>query len=149
MDVTDYTDTLEARVAFKRLTGLNIRLTPFESITKIAPKSETEVVVQIITHQAEERRTEWLLTARGIKLVRFVQSESGTWAQVGKPLVMWDDDFERVSIPLFGPGKTPGEWLQAREFARMCYRPGTSNFPMDNHQRTQEGYTTARMARHW
>lgn len=38
---------------------------------------------------------------------------------------------------------------QRRMFEGDCYRPGASRFPMDNAQRTAEGYTTTKMERHW
>jgi hypothetical protein len=38
---------------------------------------------------------------------------------------------------------------ERRMFEGDCYRPGASRFPMDNAQRTAEGYTTPQMERHW
>lgn len=41
------------------------------------------------------------------------------------------------------------EQRERRTFEGDCYRPGASRFPMDNAQRTSEGYTTERMTKHW
>jgi hypothetical protein len=150
MPVVQYQDSLEARVAFKRLTGLTIRLTPFELLTAINQQSDTLVAASIVTFRVDERRTEYLIKARGTKLIGFGQDPvTWTWRQIGKPLVVWDEDFEPFSYNLFSRGKSPAEWLAAREFARQCYRPGTSAQPLDSSYRTTLGYTTSKMERYW
>lgn len=145
---TVYETSLEASVAFKRLTGTTCRLTPFEALVKIAVKSDDEIIVQITTYEVIERRTEYVIKNRGTKLVGF-SNRHGTWQQNGKALVVWETDFEPFSIPFYGSGKTMAEWLDAKEFARMCHRPGSSAVPMDSHKRVMQGASTVRMTRHW
>lgn len=139
---------LDARVAFKRLTGETIRLTPWEAIESIVEKDDGSVAVVIVTHTVEERKTETILTSRSLKLLVFVQSDTG-WRQANR-MVVPDPTFEKAEhIPLFGPGKTPAEWLMARQWERLAHRVGSSASPMDNYDRVGKGYTTARMTRHW
>ena len=148
MRVTDYESNVDAQKAFKALTGQTIRITPFQSIDRIAVKSPTEILVQLTVFTVEERRTEYLLTARGTRLIQFTET-NGRWAQTGKPVTVWESSFSRISVPFFGRGKNMAEWLSDREFTRMCGRPGTSSHPLDSHDRVAQGYSTRRMSRHW
>lgn len=149
MDTTPaFESNLEARVAFKRLTGLNIRLTPWELLTRINRQSEDTIVVQIVTHEVNERKTQTILTGRGVRLIQY-KLVDGSWKETFRLPVVWEPDFKPMTYSLFGPGKTPEEWLQAKLFEQMCYRPGSDRSPLDSCSRTSIGYTTPKMARHW
>jgi hypothetical protein len=81
-------------------------------------------------------------------LIEFRQSDSGRWAQTNQFRVV-DPEFTRKSIPVFGPGKTPEQYLLGRMWERMAYRVGSAANPLDNYSRVGKGYTPARMTRHW
>lgn len=148
MERPQFESNLDARVAFKQMTGLTIRLTPWELIEKITQKDDGSIVVTIQTHTVSERTRETVLLTRATKLIQFVQSDSGAWVEA-LAFRVEDADFERQSIPLFGPGKTPEQWLMARQWERMAYRVGSAANPLDNYTRVGAGYTPARMTRHW
>lgn len=146
-----YSSNLDAIKAIKRLTGLVIRVTPYDLVQGVTVKSETEIVVTVKVHEIEERRTTVILKNQGTRLIQFTRTESGGWRQSGL-FTLWETDFEPVHHSLFGPGKTVAEWLAARQFESMCGRPGTDNHPLDSYRRTVvdgADYTTRRMARHW
>ncbi len=150
METPQYESNLEALVAFKQLTGgAYFRLRPFEIIERIAQKDDSNIVVRLITFEIDERKTETHLTNRGTKLIAYQRTESGEWRQAGRAFTVWDTDFERIAINHFGPGKTEAEYWNAKAYARLCYRPGTSAQPMDSFYRTTAGHTPTRMARHW
>jgi hypothetical protein len=139
---------LDQLIRFKELTGQTFRVTPYDLITGIDQKDDGSIVVSVQIHTVEERRTEVILTARRIRLIGFVQSDSG-WVESMR-LTVDDPDFTGpISIPLFGPGKTPAEWLMSRQRERMAYRVGSSRNPLDNYTRVGAGYTPDRMARYW
>jgi len=148
METVDYQSNLDARLAFKRLTGINIRLTPYESLVKIGQPNDETIVVQLVVHQADERKTETILKAQGTRLIQFTKTPSG-WAQHGKPVTVWDNDFKPIALPYFTRDRSLAAFLQSREFTRMCGRPGTDRNPLDSHDRTAQGYSTRRMSRHW
>lgn len=150
MDVVPESN-LEARLVFKRVTGITLRVTPYEVVTRIKRLNESTIVVQLKVYQAEERRTEVILKNQGTRLVQFTLTERG-WAQTGPSVTAWDDDFKPVYQSLYGPGKTVEEWYRARQFEADCHRPGTDSHPLDSARRTAayDGeYSTARMVRHW
>ena len=150
MDQPQFESNIEALVAFKALTGgAYLRLRPFELVHSIIKRDDENIVVKIITFEIDERRTETYLTNRGTKLVGYQLNGSGLWAQAGKPFTLWETDFQPTAINHYGPGKTQGQWLHDRAYARLCHRPGTSAQPMDSFYRTTAGHTPARMARHW
>lgn len=142
---------LEGAIEFKRLTGLTLRITPYDLVIAITVKSADEVVVTMQVHQIDERRTSVTLKAQGTRLTRYVRTAEG-WHQAGLPFTMWQPDFEPVHHSIFGPGKTVAQWLAARRFESMCGRPGTDRHPLDSFQRTVidgPDYSTRRMERHW
>jgi hypothetical protein len=148
MDSTDYQSNLDARIAFKMLTGLQLRLRPYETVVTIAVQSPTQIVVKSEVYDFDERRTETFLTAKGTRLIAFQKAESG-WSQSGKTITVWDPSFSRIAVNHYAPGKTEGEWLTGRAWDRLAYRPGSDAQPMDSFYRTTKGYTPAKMARHW
>lgn len=142
---------LHALRAMKALTGLTIRVTPYEVVTRIKRLDEGTIVVQLRVYQAEERRTEVILKNQGTRLAQYTQT-NGVWRQAGPTVTAWDDDFKPVYWSKFGPGKTVEQWYRAREFEASCYRPGSDSHPLDSFQRTVidgPDYTTRRMERHW
>lgn len=148
MDRTDFESNLEARRVFKAETGLNIRLTPFDLFTAMVRQSDTQITVSITVHQTDERRTSVILTGRGTRLIQFTKSLTGRWSQ-SSMMTMWDDEFECQTYSLFGPGKSPEEWLHAQIWSRMAHRVGSDNAPMDNFDRVQHDRSTPKMTRHW
>jgi hypothetical protein len=142
---------LHALRIMKQATGLTMRVTPYEVVTRIKQVTETTIVVQLRVYQAEERRTEVILKNQGTRLVQYSLTDHG-WAQAGPTVTAWDDDFQPVYQSLYGPGKTVEEWYRARQFEAACHRPGTDSHPLDSFHRTVvdgPDYTTSRMARHW
>lgn len=148
MDTPRFSSNLEARIAFKRLTGIEIRLTPFEVVVEIIEKSADEIVVKLIVFEVDERRTETWLNNRGTRLTQF-KLVNGSWKQSPQSFTLWDTDFEPTAHNHYGVGKSVGEWLHARAYARLCYRPGSTAQPMDSFYRTTKGHTSSRMAKHW
>lgn len=150
MDITPESN-LDALRVFKRATGLTMRVTPYEVVTRIKSIDETTIVVQLRVYQADERRTEVILKNQGTRLAQYTQTD-GVWRQAGPTVTAWDDDFKPVYWSKFGPGKTVEQWYRAREFEASCYRPGTDQHPLDSAHRTSayDGqYSTTRMVRHW
>lgn len=142
---------LHALRAMKQATGITMRVTPYEVVTRIKQVDASTIAVQLRVYQAEERRTEVILKNQGTRLIQFKLTDHG-WAQTGRPITAWDDDFEPVYQSLYGPGKTVEEWYRARAFEASCHRPGTDSHPLDSARRTQAyggQYSTKRMARHW
>lgn len=140
-------DNLTALVEIKRLTGLTVRLKPFDEIIGWVVKSPTEIVVQIRTHEVIEAKFDTFLTGRGIKLQGLSAQADGTW-RAGESIVMWEDDFQKVRVAAFTPTSIADFWAK-RDHENMCYRPGTSKQPMESASVTAEGYSPARMTRHW
>jgi hypothetical protein len=142
---------LHALRVMKQATGLTMRVTPYEVVTRIKQVTETTIVVQLRVYQAEERRTEVILKNQGTRLVQYSLTDHG-WAQAGPTVTAWDTDFAPVYQSLYGPGKTVEEWYRARQFEAACHRPGTDSHPLDSANRTAayDGqYSTTRMVRHW
>jgi len=142
---------LDALRIMKATTGLTMRITPYEVVTRIKRVNETTIVVQLRVYQAEERRTEVILKNQGTRLVQYTLTDHG-WAQAGPTVTAWDDDFKPVYQSLYGPGKTVEEWYRSRLFEAACHRPGTDSHPLDSARRTAayDGqYSTNRMVRHW
>jgi hypothetical protein len=142
---------LHALRIMKQATGLTMRVTPYEVVTRIKQVTETTIVVQLRVYQAEERRTEVILKNQGTRLVQYSLTDHG-WAQAGPTVTAWDDDFQPVYQSLYGPGKTVEEWYRARAFEAQCNRPGTDSHPLDSANRTAAyngQYSTTRMVRHW
>jgi hypothetical protein len=145
-----FQSNLEARTAFKRMTGAIIRLTPYDLFIKVTVKSPTELVATIRVHEIQERRTAVILKNQGTRLVQF-NLVNDVWVQTNT-FTLWETDFTPIHHSIFGPGKTVGQWLLARQFESMCGRPGSDNHPLDSFQRTVvdgPDYSTKRMARHW
>jgi hypothetical protein len=147
-----YQSNLEAAIAFKQMTGITIRLTPYDLLARIVRKSDDQIVVAIKVHEVHEYRTSVVLKNQGTRLIQFRRVDGVGWRQIGLPVTMWESDFTPVHHSIFGPGKTVAEWLQARQFEADCGRPGTDNHPLDSFQRTVvdgPDFTTRKMARHW
>ena len=150
MDSTGYESNIEALRAFKSMTGgAYLRVRPFEIIEAIVQRDADNIVVKLITFELDERKTEMVLKAKGTKLVGYKRTESGSWVQNGKAFTVWDDTFSPISVKHYGPGKTEAEYWSAKAYDRLCYRPGSDRQPMDSFRRVVEGYTPARMERHW
>lgn len=146
-----FSTNLEAAIEFKRLTGITLRITPYDLVTAISIKADDQIVVTTKVHQVEERRTSVILKAQGTRLTQYLLGGGG-WHQSGAPFTLWEPDFEPVHHSIFGPGKTVAQWLAARQFEAMCGRPGSDSHPLDSYQRTVidgPDFTNKKMARHW
>lgn len=140
---------VELLVQVKRLTGLTVRMLPYEEVLEIKTVGNT-VAVLIQTYQYRERRADVEFTARGKRLVSLTHKTDGTWTH--DQMVVWEPDFVPFYQNTFGPGKTVGDWYAQRTRERMAYRPGTSTSPMDNSDRTHMhdgNYSPPRMRSHW
>lgn len=63
---------------------------------------------------------------------------------------MADESFRPHTIHEAGtPHRDEAEQRTRRMFEADCHRPGGGRFPLDNADRTAEGYTTDRMVKHW
>jgi hypothetical protein len=68
---------LQALRVMKQATGLTMRVTPYEVVTRIKQVTETTIVVQLRVYQAEERRTEVILKNQGTRLVQYSLTDNG------------------------------------------------------------------------
>lgn len=148
MDRMEFESNLEARRAFKAATGLPIRLTPYDLFTAMVRQSETQLTVSILIHKAEERRASVVLIGRATRLIQYNRSPAGVWRQAGI-VTVWDEDFEPQTYSLYGPGKSPEEWLHAQIWARMAHRVGSSRHPLDNFDRVRYDRASDKMVKHW
>lgn len=131
-----------------RATGQPLRLRPFERVI-LVKVTDTEASALIDTYSVRELAREWRLEKHGTKMVSFKRDESTRqWAEV-PGLLIWDEDFEPQTIVKFGKSVTPQQYREDIEFARDCYRPGTSRTPLDNYERVLDGPSTPAMERHW
>jgi hypothetical protein len=95
---------LQALRVMKQATGLTMRVTPYEVVTRIKQVTETTIVVQLRVYQAEERRTEVILKNQGTRLVQYSLTDHG-WAQAGPTVTAWDDDFHRSTRACTAPAR--------------------------------------------
>ena len=136
---------LQHLVDIKRRTGVVLRLKPFDQITRVVIKSDTEVIVQLVTHEMTERKFDTYLTARGVKLTPISQQEDGTWT-IGESFVLWEEGFKKTRIAAFTPATVADYW-EKRIHEFMCHRPGVPSYPMEN--ASFGDVTTPQMSRHW
>lgn len=119
--------------------GRVIYVRPFEKVLKVSI-TDTTASVLFETYSFTEIQTRVKFTKRGKRL--------WTWDRdkhQAAEMVMWEDGYAGEEIALYGKVRTEGQ----DEFERACYRPGTSNNPLDSYSRIQEGPSAPRMERHW
>lgn len=146
MNIEGLEDNLTHLVDIKRRTGGHLfRIKPFDRITQVVVQSDDTIVVQVITHQVQERKFDTILTARGLRLVPLTRNTFGHWS-AGQPITVWETDFQPVRVAAFTPS-TVAQYWEKRIHEFMCHRPGTPSAPMEN--ASFEDCTTPKMARHW
>lgn len=58
-------------------------------------------------------------------------------------------DFTPFNIPHYGTHQSVDEWVARVKRERMAGRAGSSSFPLDTYDRTNQGYAPERMTKHW
>lgn len=74
---------------------------------------------------------------------------AGAWVP-GDTFQSEQADFVPYTVPDSArPVRDENEQAVRRAYEAACHRPGTGSAPMDNADRTAEGYTTDSMRKHW
>lgn len=112
----------------RRTTGTNIRLGLLESVAA-ASITPTRISVSINRARVVSQRWKLQVTARGAEVHTWTLTASG-WITAPATAVWWSTDEEHTS----STRQSDTEW------ERLCYRPGTPDFPLDNYERQAQGY---------
>jgi hypothetical protein len=140
--------------AAELLIGRPIRLAPGSSVDTIVV-SDSELVVKY-THydrvvMARETRVNGAYTTVRAWYLDLVTNEGDrpVW-MTGDTHTAAHEDFQPYVIHESASAvRDVAEQVARREFEATCHRPGSGGNPMDNADRTAEGYTTSQMKKHW
>lgn len=127
--------------------GMSIRL-PFHSSVDNILVDEDRLGVSYIKYTVDVRTHETRYTGAE-RVLDVYTRDAGRWARTDQ-FRSADDTFQPHAVHESGrTHRDEAEQTTRRTFEGDCHRPGTSKSPMDNAERTAEGYTTDKMARHW
>lgn len=127
--------------------GMRIRL-PFHSTIDAILISDTQCVVRYTRYEAR-------ILARETRLenawkVADIYSLTGDEFEFDTCHSAEDETFTPCVIAEDSkPAQAISAYHARRAFEAECHRPGTPNAPLDNAERTAEGYTTEPMRKHW
>lgn len=138
MIVLSHENNIQALAAIKRLTNVNLRLTPMSEIVALETDDDS-LVVEIVVYKYDERRRDMLITGRGIRVVRLVPAHQEWMPWVSTTVTAWDDEQvmdEVTRAVVAGDMPKAQVWLDAGKrlaslpefepFAINTYGPGQS-----------------------
>jgi len=121
-----------------RQVGHAIRILPLEKC--IGGKVESDQVV--LTFSAcliRETARHWHVIKTGVRMLQYSRQADGTWKL--SVLVVWDEEAEPYDIQHWGRKPlTRAERIKQGLWEQDCYRPGSSQSPMDSFDREAQGY---------
>lgn len=121
---------------------------PFHAEVRAIIVEDERLVVQYTRYMADMRTRETRYQA-AYTVADVYTRDAGVWSRSDQFEAI--DDTFRPHAVYEAAGEHRDETAQRarRLHEGDCYRPGGGRFPMDNAARTAEGYTTAKMERHW
>lgn len=125
---------IAARIS--QVTGHKIKLQPYEYFDFIEITDDS-LTLRIQSFKFKTKRGDVHVTHAGARMIGF-RRDVHTWVQTGQVAHYW-----RLETPVVYTGHaTPSaeELASRRLWEHLCYRPGTSSFPLDSHARQQQGY---------
>lgn len=127
--------------------GTTIRL-PFEAKVKALIVEDDRMVLQYTRYEVSRLARESRYAAAYTVADVFTR-DAGVWSRTDR-FEAADEAFRPHAVHESGRAhRDEIEQAARRTFEGDCHRPGTSKSPMDSAERTSEGYTTDKMARHW
>lgn len=117
----------QALAIINGLTLSNIRLTLGVEVHRWEITDE-RIVLVLLTSRVKSTRHGWKVTHRGMRGYQWNKTCSGRYQAVEPLVVEWKLD---TPIVYAHSTKTERERREAEAWAKMCYRPGNSAFPMD------------------
>lgn len=125
----------QALAYVRRTTGTSIRLGVLEEVADYKI-TDSKITVLVRRAEVESRRNGLVCKRTGVTLYTFTLTEVGTWKSES-PFTCWDDDDPVLHT---SSTRTEADRRASREWADLCYRPGTPADPMDNLDRKLQGY---------
>lgn len=127
--------------------GSAIRL-PFESKVKALIVEDHRMVLQYTRYEVGRLARESRYTA-AYTVADVYTRDAGVWSRTDR-FEAADEAFQPHAFHESGtPHRDETEQTTRRTFEADCHRPGGGRAPLDNADRTAEGYTTKAMERHW
>ena len=123
----------------KAITGVNLRLSEYDSIVSVKLGMET-ILVCIETYDVTETVRETRYNRCGKRIVA-LEKKGSRWRVDDFMDTVWYDDFEPFVLRHFGRTETIAEREARIDWQTMCHRPGNAQFPLDNAEAIDEDYT--------
>lgn len=146
-------EDVEFLAGIRSLTGIKIRLRPHEEI-HTHQASDLQIMVSVRTFEVQETARETRFKKAGWKLYTLTRGSTDhmRW-RLSDVTTIWDSSFEPYVLRHYGRTDTPQEARERREWADLCYRPGTDRFPLENlavtEGRVMDNDVSPKMRRHW
>ncbi len=145
--IDDKTTEFHLRSACEAHMGIPIKL-PYHSKLEAIVIEDWQVIVRYTRYQAAIMSRETRYTAAWVVAAIYVCVDDA-WS-FHDTYEAADDTFQPHAVhEAAGEHRDETEQRTRRTFEGDCHRPGASRFPMDNAERTAEGYTTHKMQKHW
>lgn len=134
-------DDVEILAAIRAITGVRLRLGEYDRVHKTQTTENTILVsvyvmdVTDTTRETRHKRAGWK-----IYTISRVAPDSNRWWLTDTTDTIWDDTFVPYTFEKFSRYESQAEINARAEWEKMCHRPGTPNFPMDNEDRKYQGY---------